>query len=1757
MTDKPTCKTPGCNNDAALKEYRPDGTPKYRTVCNTCRNAQKKQKQSLKPKARARKQTHRAFQSEPEPIPEEITERPKLDVDSGFIDARYEELRDRLLDLSRRNPLINFKHSKSGTRYIRVIDESPDSLFKFLLEGEMKFAALPDVDEEPADEATEAFQQTLESWKAQGLDENYTQALENEALQREDGVHYQQALTEAERQMRDSIRVLLNLPPLQSRTRLDIEAHAKIHGFDPSFDLGVLRHSEHHDDKLIQCLLTPEQLDRRLRSVYAHTQEFQRDTGINVLTTIFGFLEWIESSNSEEKNLSPLILLPSTITRERSANAYQYSLSSDGDLPCINKSLEEKLALEFGVELPQFDPEEPLEVFFEQIEELAANHHGWALRKFVTVGVCPFSTISILQDLVPSAWDEDEIYQHQTIADLFAAREKEVSGEINEIDDIDQLTISGDAPPLVLDADSSQHTAIRKVLEGHSIVIEGPPGTGKSQTIANIIAAAVAEGKRVLFVAEKQPALDVVSNRLRDVGLEALMLEPQRKGPKEAFIESLRIRLHEFSPFSINEYDDKKEKLVESICSLNKAKDLMAKPSPYMGLTVFELIWRYIRVANEFDGEAPATAGVSLDFASFTEAQFAGLNDLVARHFEFVHQRSGEVNCIENFNNLSPNRIAAAEFQGEVRALLASLQEAATLADALPEEATSSQETLHSFANAMLASEIEWRSLQEIDASIESDLASRTRLEQASVILSEHSTLNQLTRENADSISKLLKQLSRDEAEADQLGGEISELRADIDEVDFVLTLAARFGLNPNIPAASTNHCISLLFMIRGSYQECAWVFDSKLQLDQLSHSLDALKSLKWEICSACSNILTGDPVEFFGEYTATEIDFVIDAYSNKGFFSFLSSRYRTAKKIIEQLGIEARNPVHLLEQLKELQNGFCRIKDLEDRTALSQDLGKRYAGLATDIDAMEQACAVAAQILSGCNTLNEHGCTLSALEIYELSISNEALSATHALMAKDRALNEQSLLDWIQPSRERAQLLDSLAQVVASAGFCGGRSINLAAISQIECNAFRASRSQDRAEILGEFLDIAQEARELVDQSEQSIEDYSRAIDQAKEARDTQCLYAGHLNLGSDSLLQFNSRPRAEQVSLLSGAANCLHAIEHFARKYGLSSDTSNSRWITEWQETLNQIAERDLSYLIQDIERLHVCRDIDHSAYRDFFKSARFKAFNDAKSVIDYAEFAISSFILKELAQSCGLDREEFTGYANGIKRSEFRELDSNLRQLDAQLALSVGLDKSIPSGTGRGPKRDWTNLALIENECSKQRRYLPVRELVRRAKDALLEMKPIWLMQPLTVSQMLPKTTELFDLVLIDEASQMLPEMAAASILRGKQTVVVGDDKQMPPSSFFKFSIDEEDEESEIEGESILDLATGRFREVISLRWHYRSQHESLIQFSNAQFYKDMLEVIPSAHHRCGDLGVERIKVNGAYKGGLNIDEALAMIHAVREFIIKYPNRSIGLVTMNTKQRDFIEEEFLRLADKDPAVREYVDRWSNEELDYPMIRSLERVQGDERDAIFISTVYGPDNDGKMYQRFPLINTDHGHRRLNVLFTRARRKVVLVTSMDPSHIKLDENSKHGKRALRDYIEYAATGRLETGKVTGESADSDFEISVSEVLETAGFKVTPQVGVRGFKIDLGIEHPDYPNGFLAGIECDGATYHSSRFARDRDAIRQDILESLGWKIYRIWSTDWFKDSKRETEKMLQWLSETKDSSLQRDGRGY
>jgi len=440
-------------------------------------------------------------------------------------------------------------------------------------------------------------------------------------------------------------------------------------------------------------------------------------------------------------------------------------------------------------------------------------------------------------------------------------------------------------------------------------------------------------------------------------------------------------------------------------------------------------------------------------------------------------------------------------------------------------------------------------------------------------------------------------------------------------------------------------------------------------------------------------------------------------------------------------------------------------------------------------------------------------------------------------------------------------------------------------------------------------------------------------------------------------------------------------------------------------------------------------------------------------------------------------------------------------------------------------------------------------------------LLELKPCWMMSPLAIAQYLPRSEQKFDLCIIDEASQMPPEDAIGALARSHQAVVVGDTNQLPPTSFFRKMIDDEDTEDEtVLDESILEMANSAFRPKRRLRWHYRSRHSGLIKFSNHMIYNGDLVVFPSATESRLDMGVRLVPVRGRYHSGTNGEEARAMIDAALRFMRESPDRSLGLVTLNQKQRDLLLEEMDYSLSRDSPAAKYVDDWAkrNDGLESFFIKNLENVQGDERDVIFIGTVYGPEEpSGPVMQRFGPINGVGGQRRLNVLFSRAKQQIVTFSSMTAADIRAEENGNPGAYMLKRWLEYSATGSLHGGTPSPKEPDSDFEAFVIEQLRSMGCEPVPQVGVAGYFVDIGVKHPDWPHGFLMGVECDGESYHSSKSARDRDRLRQEVLENLGWHLYRIWSTDWFNDSPRETRKLRQaitarlgWLNDNNNSHM-------
>jgi very-short-patch-repair endonuclease len=389
---------------------------------------------------------------------------------------------------------------------------------------------------------------------------------------------------------------------------------------------------------------------------------------------------------------------------------------------------------------------------------------------------------------------------------------------------------------------------------------------------------------------------------------------------------------------------------------------------------------------------------------------------------------------------------------------------------------------------------------------------------------------------------------------------------------------------------------------------------------------------------------------------------------------------------------------------------------------------------------------------------------------------------------------------------------------------------------------------------------------------------------------------------------------------------------------------------------------------------------------------------------------------------------------------------------------------------------------------------------------------------------------------------------------AIARGGQLIVVGDPKQLPPTSFFDRIVndDEEDPTTIEESESILDATFPMFPSR-RLRWHYRSQHQSLIEFSNNSFYDSNLILFPSPHKKDDSYGIRYSRVeSGCFINRRNMEEAKIISEAVQEHFSNRPEESLGVVAMSMEQRLQIESAVETLAKEDSVFRLWLekDAHKNEPL---FIKNLENVQGDERDVIFISMTYGPrDLGGRVFQRFGPINSEMGWRRLNVLFTRSKKRMHIFSSMGSEDIVVGPTSKRGVLALRDFLAFCETGILhKTERDTGRDPDSDFEIAVMNALHDKGFECVPQVGVAGFFIDVAVIDPGNPGRYLMGIECDGATYHSAKSTRDRDRLRQSILERLGWKIRRIWSTDWFKNPYAELQPVIRELNSLKTETVE------
>ena len=550
--------------------------------------------------------------------------------------------------------------------------------------------------------------------------------------------------------------------------------------------------------------------------------------------------------------------------------------------------------------------------------------------------------------------------------------------------------------------------------------------------------------------------------------------------------------------------------------------------------------------------------------------------------------------------------------------------------------------------------------------------------------------------------------------------------------------------------------------------------------------------------------------------------------------------------------------------------------------------------------------------------------------------------------------------------------------------------------------------------------------------------------------------------------------------------------------------------------------------------------CKDYTNEYTRDIISKIRQDKI-ESEYITDIFAYSYANEALKKIFVSDTLNK--FNHNIQDKKIEDFKKFDKRTIELNRKRIRNMVIEK-IPDI--HASLERYSSLGLLNKEISKKSRHLPIRKTLASTQDIITKIKPCFMMSPMSIAQYLDSKyyESFFDYVIFDEASQVKIEDAMGALLRGKNYVIMGDTKQLPPTTFFDSSleIDEDDEIYSAVGlESILEHAKVTF-DTKMLKWHYRSRHDSLIAVSNNEFYNNQLYVFPSSEKISDDLGL-KLKYNPdtIYEKGSarNVKEAEEIIDYLFELLEKYDDKkTIGIATFSKKQRNTVEEILEERMGDNSEYEAYFD-----DTNKFFIKNIENIQGDERDIILISTGYGFDDNKHMSMNFGPLNKDGGERRLNVLITRAKEQCVVFSNFKSADLKVDKTNK-GLHAFKTFLYYADKGKFPAGIQTSTSRESEFENEIYDILVDEGYTVERKVGTASYRIDLAVVNPDNPDEYVLAIECDGPTYHSSNSTRDRDRLHEEVLENLGWNFYRIWSTDWYHNREDAKRRLLDKVKE-------------
>lgn len=1526
-----------------------------------------------------------------------------------------------------------------------------------------------------------------------------------------------------------------------------------------------------------------EKLLSTLSALRLDTKRKYEEHGLHTLFLTIGRVKWkellsgrgsSEATKNEADYDAPLLLVPVEIKDVRHPKKRTtIQIYTDVADITVNPVLLLLMEMTYGVKvsLPQDDFSD-LAGFVSGLQKEIRKSFKEAkvqceMTDEIQLGQYSFYAQQIYEDLKNN---EEDLVQHEIISALCGNEQVSQANLQIETNPEDLLKTNEDYN--VLDADVSQLRVIQKVLGGNHLIVQGPPGTGKSQTIVNTVSNLLARGKTVLVVCEKQVALEVVLQRLKNTGLDKLCLPLfYHNSDKKRFAKSLI----EDRDFLVRNFPIGRSDTTQS--SLEKREESMDRLRTYalaLGEIVEPLEKSVHWVHGELSRAQSSLRGLTLpwrgpDPLSMTYEQYWKITRILKNLppvLEIISQEKFSHWKYIKKMHFSPN------YASSVQSILVGIENQVKdiAADAEIHEVICSIPDIRH----CIAFEKKFQNISELKT-LSLPLNVSSNLEKASLLADE---VIDLVLKYKKFISGKKKKYNFISAELSMLGiAEIekksttilscSEANRDSESLEENIRIIREisramdtpFILDIPLGDVMKNRDILFINPIVNQLKDWQDIKALKVALDNLE-PLSAIQE-KIEEGRKTINKWAILPATIDNEEVKGIIQRFSDSY--KTFFRVLSRQYRNDCRIVS--GWCNNGSPRGYEELLEIVLAFDNQINLRQKLDSLTDIfikERLKPGFSLETELLPILYSETKKLIEWMYTEGQHVIPSQIERLIESNAQPQMLrKLSCAFVEVHRILSSSwkmfSLANDLEnvPLTRVEQSYDTLSGVLKSI---------LDLNDQVRSSIVYGGFPENLFELEKEALLINEHSTFLKNLQALSLQDaffveeinVSDLFSYHEELLKMRTAFSGAKELITGLPALSGQRFSVEETALLAEklenrCEDWKDKIENYDALLAELNHLFGSKKSIEYLEgeVFSKFYEH-VAKMACDIEGLegwmyyrkyaHQLKDLK----QEWFLESLPETLSSENPEALFSQSLWSAWLESHYSKNAVL--RDFTVSSHSQLMDQFKTNEKEVLKINAGRVLRKNIPRLKEARLVGGEAE-----RFLVRQSQLQRAHKPVRQVVKQCGSHLQMYKPCWMLSPLTLSSYIPYGEMEFDVIIFDEASQLRVEHALGAISRAKQVVIFGDEHQLPPTSFFQVTSEEDEEEIEEsqDFESILHASKTILPAAdVSLLYHYRSKSEDLIAFSNHYIYNDELITFPNAN--VGSRGVEFEYVpDGVFENRRNLKEAEIIIQMCAKFAADFPEKSLGVIAFSKSQEVAIRDVLIDWLKQNPNsdIAAKLDE-NSEESEAFFIKNLESVQGDERDIIILSVGYGRDKNGRVFQRFGPINSSQGYRRLNVAVTRAKEKIICVSSLKSFEINPRETAR-GAKLLQNYLEYAEKGAevLVASKLAGEGndtePDSEFELDVQNALIARGYRVDRQIGASGFKIDLAIVNQENNREYILGIECDGASYHSSYSARINDRLRQEILEGLGWKIYRVWSQHWISHKEAIVDDIVKIVS--------------